>query len=625
MSRFLARCLGAFIIITLAVTAAAADRYLDVAATARPAAVAPGGSAVAIVRLTIHPPYHVNANPPANESLVPLTVAFDAAPGFRFGTATYPRGVPLAAVGFSDPSIVYSGSAEVRVPLTVGSAVAPGNYTLAGKVDYQACDDRLCFPPASATFSLPLKVVAATGAETAAAATPGETDTVAVPPETAATVAVPAPETAPIPGQPPVGAAPNPALMLLFAFVGGLLLNLMPCVFPVLALKVLGVVRQAHAGRAQAVVLGLAYTAGILVSFAALAGIVVALRAAGTGVGWGFQFQEPGFVAVFAAIITAFTMAMFGVFEVNLPGAVTTTLYETSKREGWTGAFLDGMFATLLATPCTAPFLGSAMGFAFAQPTALLVLFFLAVGFGLALPFLLLALFPRALALVPKPGAWMVTVKQGLGFLLLATLLWLLYVVARLTSLDVAAAVAAFILALGFVLWVAAHLAGPTVSTPRRRLVWAAVLALAVAGYLFLIRPLFIAPAAAPEPAAVSDGGWLPYSAEALAGYRAAGRIVFLDVGADWCWTCQVNEAAVLGTDGITAAFKKYDVVQMKADWTRRDAAVTALLESLGRAGVPAYAIYPGAGDPEVLPELLTTALVADALARAAAPPRQGL
>ncbi|MBO6939303.1 MAG: thioredoxin family protein [Deltaproteobacteria bacterium] len=396
---------------------------------------------------------------------------------------------------------------------------------------------------------------------------------------------------------------PSFAWILLLAFVGGLILNAMPCVLPVLAIKVVALGQLAHQeGRARWQHVA-AYTAGIVLSMLALAGVVLGLRAAGTEVGWGFQLQDPIFATVLAGALVVFAMGLFGVYALGVDAG---SLGERVDRaHGLRRSVGEGVLAVVLATPCSAPFLGTAVGFAFAGSAATILGVFLAIGLGLALPFALVALVPGARRLVPRPGGWMEVLQRALGFLLLATAVWLLWLVGQLSGTDGMAQALAFLVALAAAVWMVAR--------AQRRLV-----GVALAAALLVPAGLWAFPLPEPEPAATSaDDAWSPEAVEAT---LADGQPVFVDFTADWCITCRANERLVLQSDAVRQAFEETGARLLVADWTRRDETIRQVLAEHGKAGVPLYLVYrPGETAPEVLPELLTEAIVTDALRRASA------
>jgi thiol:disulfide interchange protein DsbD len=407
---------------------------------------------------------------------------------------------------------------------------------------------------------------------------------------------------------------------LALAFVGGLILNIMPCVLPVLSLKVLGFVRHANESRATQLRLGLLFAAGVLASFLALALVVVGIQQAGDQLGWGFQFQNPVFVVVMATVVFAFGLSLFGVFEILLPmGSVGVGVGGT--RGAGTESFFNGILATALATPCTAPFLGTALGFAFTQPPAGIVSIFLSVGLGLAAPYVILSVNPAWLRFVPKPGSWMVRFKQAMGFLLMGTLVWLLWVLARQLGADAVIWTLAFLCTVGFALWF--YGSALTLSSGRLRRSVVLLLMIAMIGggaWGFLREPLSVEYVAAQATASdQEDGDWLPFSVVGLEEQVAAGNTVLVDFTADWCATCKVNEKTVLSTDEIQSKLEELRIVTMLGDYTRRDPEITKVLRRFGRSGVPLYVVFPAGriDEPIVLPELITKGIVLDALDRA--------
>jgi thiol:disulfide interchange protein DsbD len=411
----------------------------------------------------------------------------------------------------------------------------------------------------------------------------------------------------------------------LLALLGGFILNGMPCVLPVLAIKAVAIADLAERARGEIRVQGLAYTIGVLASMAALATVVIAMRAAGHSVGWGFQFQEPLFVAMISAIVVAFALNLFGVFEIELgQGRLASLGQEGSSLQR---SLFEGLLAVVLATPCTAPFLGTAVGFAFAASAPVILFIFLVIGLGLAMPFLLVSFFPGLAHLVPRSGPWMLQLRAGLGFCLLATAVWLLWVLGRSAGTGAVIATVSVLLGLAFGLWVFGQL------QPQRSL-WLgrasafAILCLAFASFnlveLDRIEPAGPDAGAPSTETTVSDHEWSPWSEEAVTGALAAGRPSFVVFTADWCLTCQVNERTVLEREEIREALAERGYALFEADWTRRDEAIRRKLAEFGRAGVPLYLVYsPEAPtQPEILSELLTRKQVLAALERPEGHPR---
>ena len=395
--------------------------------------------------------------------------------------------------------------------------------------------------------------------------------------------------------------------MLLLAFLGGVLLNAMPCVFPVLALKAYGFARTVHADNGSVRAHALAYTGGILASLLALAGAVLALRAAGHAVGWGFQFQEPLFVAVLCGVVLLFALNLLGVFELTPPSHGTESLVAAvDHTHGPLRSVGEGVLAVVLATPCSAPLLGTAVGFAFAASAPVVLAVFAAVGLGLAAPFCALVLVPGLRTRLPRPGAWMERGKQLLGFALLGTGVWLVGILGSLAGVDGMVRLLAFLVVVALAAW--------SWGAWRRSpvLVGGLVLVL-VAGWGTL--RFTTAPAAMAGREAWSD--------EAVARILAQGRPVLVDFTADWCLSCKFNERTVLAAEQVQSALARTRTQLLVADWTRRDPAIARRLAAHGRAGVPMYLVYSPArpDQPEVLPELLTLDTVVSALERAVAAP----
>ena len=428
------------------------------------------------------------------------------------------------------------------------------------------------------------------------------------------TVVLSAPLAAAGPAVPRGAAGRSLGVILLLAVIGGLILNLMPCVLPVLSLKLLSVVGHGG-GEARAVRIGfLASSAGIVASFLVLGTGAVALRLAGLSAGWGIQFQQPLFLAAMAVVVALFAANQFGLFEIRLPG-VASDLALDAGGHGMRGHFLTGAFATLLATPCSAPFLGTAVGFALSRGPVEIYAVFLALGLGLALPYLAVAAFPGLATRLPRPGPWMVTLRRVLGVALAATAVWLLSVLAVQTGIGRAVVIGAALVVLGGGLALAGSGSGS--GSRGRSGAGIAVSAAAVVTALALA----IWPGTAPLRDKVPDGHWTAFNQARIANEVAAGRVVFVDVTADWCITCQVNKALVLNTQPVLGRLEGERVEAMVADWTRPSAEIAAYLESFGRYGIPFDVVYgPGTPGGEKLPEILTKRAVMDALDRAAGP-----
>jgi len=419
-----------------------------------------------------------------------------------------------------------------------------------------------------------------------------------------------APGPSPAPGSPSAAPASVGSGLLRaagLAFLGGLILNLMPCVFPVLFLKGLSLVNSGNEERTRLRVHGLVYTAGILASFWALVAVLLALRAAGSTLGWGFQFQSPVFLELMAGLLFFLGLSLAGQFEIGL--TLTSAGGALAQKHGYTGSFFTGVLAVVVATPCTAPFMGAALGYALAQSPAVTFAVFTALALGLAMPYVALTFQPAWTRLLPRPGAWMEVMKQAVSVPIFATAIFLAWVLARGYGADLLFALLISFLLLAIAGWFLGR-------WPARR--WSAVVATLIvltAVALGVLAPGKLARGSA-SSATEGSSGWEPWSADAVARYQAQGRPVMVDFTASWCLSCQVNERVALEQPSVQKAFQDGNVALLKADWTRGDDAITQALASLGRSGVPAYALYiPGEKSPRLLPEALTPGIMLDALA----------
>jgi thiol:disulfide interchange protein DsbD len=410
--------------------------------------------------------------------------------------------------------------------------------------------------------------------------------------------------------------------MLLYAFIGGLILNLMPCVLPVIALKILGFVNEAGSSPRRTRALGGIYAVGVLFSFLVLAAVVIGVKAAGHQAGWGMQFGSPIFIVCLTTLVTLVALNLFGVFEVTLGGSALDAAGGLASKHGASGAFFNGVLATTLATPCTAPFLAPALGFAFSQSAATIITIFLTVGLGLASPYVLLSWNPAWLKFLPKPGAWMEKFKIAMGFPMLATVVWLLNIAAASYGKNVLW-LGVFLVVVAFAAWIF----GEFVQRGRKHKTAAAIvtLILLIGGYAFALEKELDWRTAVPEDSTGSlkesaDGiDWQRWSPEAVAQARADGKIILVDFTADWCLTCQVNKKTSLEIPSVRQKLKDLNAVAFTGDYTRTPDNITTELKRYDRAGVPLVLVYPKNPDaqPMVLPEVLTPGIVLNALDRA--------
>ncbi len=409
---------------------------------------------------------------------------------------------------------------------------------------------------------------------------------------------------------------------ILFGILGGLILNLMPCVLPAISLKLVGFIQQAGESKKQIFLHGLAFAVGIYVWFLLVALAFIGVRLAGGELNWAFQFQNPWMILAMGAVLVVFAMNLFGLFEIMLPSKTGAVVERVASTNGLLGSFSHGVFATILATPCTAPFLGSALGFALAQPMRVIPVIFLSIATGMALPYLLLSVRPGWVRFLPKPGNWMVRLKEFMGFPLLATVLWLVWLLGQMRGTNAATAALAFYLLLGMATWFYGAFLGYLAKPIEKR--FGIIGLLFVAGLIVWGWPVLGA-AFAQTPKAVREDSskkgrardgviyWETFSnlrlAELLAGDN---RPVFVDFTADWCWTCKVNEQLVLSRRDVIDAFEESNFVMLKADFTNFDPEIKARLEEFERGGVPMYVVWPAerGRKPVLLPEVITPELV---------------
>jgi thiol:disulfide interchange protein DsbD len=597
-------------------------------------AIAPGRPFRVTARLAIAKGWHVYSRPGlgAVTEAMATSVQWRLPEGFRVGPLQWPDPKRLPADGMT----YYGYEQSVALTATVtppANLPATGRVKLAATIHWVACKEQ-CIPgqmdlamelPIGSATALPTRpslppVLGAPGASAmdrrasnAKAEQPdGVKSTTMIASPGAAAGGLSFLDDRPASASFAPGGSRATWRGLALAFLGGILLNVMPCVLPVLALKIIGLARQAGEQARRRVALGLAYAAGVLASFAILAAVVVGLKLAGRSVGWGFTMQEPWFLVLLAGATWAFALSQMGVFTVELPGAVGGGLADAASREGLGGAFMSGILSTALATPCSAPFLGPAVGLALTRSTWAIFPYFLAIGAGLAAPFVLLAAWPGWLRLLPKPGAWMETLKQLAGFALIGATIWILSILGGQAGADAIVWTLAFLAVVGMAAWLVGKAQGSRAG--RQRTAWGVAALIAVAGFaLFPGRFLH---------GMRQSGGieWIPFSVPTVERLAADGRVVFLDFTADWCLTCKVNEHGALASRRVAEAFRRHRVAAVRADWTSRDAVIGRVLAQWGAAAVPFYVILPS-GHPEeavVLPTLLTPGEIEAQLDKAA-------
>ena len=597
---------------------------------ARNVRVAAGGTVDVQLSARIEKNWHVNSNKPNEDFLIPSVVSAKAS-GIRLTRVQYPEAKDLALSFADKPVSVYEGDVVFGLTLTIAEATPPGKQNAEITLSYQACNDKTCMPPSDATVTLVVDVTPAVPANV-----PADSQTR---PGTSSggdfQEAIGTAQGTPSAGSPAVApglskggdsthaSSPRPvaaasersislAVALLFAFLGGMILNLMPCVLPVLSLKILGMVKQAGETSRERLKHGALFTLGVVASFWVLAGIMILLQAGGEQLGWGFQLQSPSFVLVLSIFLFLFGLSMFGVFEIGT--SLTGVGYGVAGGSSYTSSLVSGVLATTVATPCTAPFMGSALGFTLGAPAYVAFLVFTFVGLGMAAPYLLLTTIPALLKFIPRPGAWMESMKQFMGFLLMATVLWLIWVLSLQTGADGVVILLAALLFVALGGWVFGRWGNIAKEKPTRRI--AQVIALvAIAGGLFF--SLTNIKAKGPETAGVHRQGsieWLTYTPELVEGLKAQGRTVFLDFTAAWCLSCQVNEKVAFSSEEVQNEFARRGIATVRADWTTHDETITKALATFGRNSVPLYVLYAPGKDPVLLPEIITPGIVLEAL-----------
>ncbi len=634
------------------------SKYLTVKTSVAKGALEPGKTFELDVTVAVRKGYHIQSNKPTNKTLFGCNLFMERIPDAYWDETIYPKPQVRKDKVFGTLS-EYAGTFNIRVKGEIDSE-ATGPYPIDGVFVFQACDEHgHCFPPESIALASPRGSTSANQQPNAVAKTdapnienPNPTERQHSQPHhgsltpdhnepAAAAVqdsAPPAPDV-PSPEKEAYNGVASSFLGLLgLAFLGGLILNVMPCVLPVISIKILGFVQQAGESRGRVFRLGLAFASGMVLSFWALAGVIIAIKAGGNQMGWGFQFQSPRFVIGMVALMFVFGLSLLGVFTITLPGGTVTKLAAAEEREGYLGAFMKGVLGTILATPCTAPFLGPALGVAFQSSSSELFLIFTAVGFGMSSPFVLLTAFPAWLKFLPRPGVWMETFKQVMGFLLLGTVLWLMNTLGTQIGASGVLWTGGFLLCLGMACWL---LGQQTPSTPvgKRLAVWAAALGLSVFGWwgsferdltiedhVATVRAAQTCPCEddipkIPRTAWDHNIPWQHWSKGWPESLAAQGYTVYVDYTATWCATCLANKKATLESEAVRQEMRDQCVIPVKADFTLQDPDILSDLMKYKRSGVPLNVIYPAGrpDEPIIMPEQLVgrSELVLDRLAEA--------
>lgn len=530
-----------------------------------------------IGRIVVHYAFPAGFHQTKQEEM--FTVSLPPSSPVEIREISYPPGVEEEGL------INYYGEAGLDITLVLRPGMQGGEYRVPLSAAYQLCDEEgTCFFPEEAVKELTIVF----GEKTAPAAT-----------DIADAAGAPAPS----------GGKLSLAVLLrylLFAFIGGILLNVMPCVLPVLSIRALNLVKQSGNKRRELFAGSLLYTAGILLTMSVLAAAVTVLKLSGRMVGWGFQFQDPGFVVFLTILVFVFSLSLFDVYVFQAP--TMNRAVQRAGQKGYIGSFFNGIIAVLLATPCTAPLLGTALGFAFSQTPPVIFGFFLLVGLGFALPFILVGIRPTVIRHIPKPGPWMNTFKELMGFLLLGTAVYLLSILRFQVSSKELIKIILFLLLLAFFLWIYGKTAKPTTEVKRKWIILGIFIILSLSAADRLLRFEANQDTAA---ASTEREGWETFEPERLEAYREEDKPVLVIFSAKWCTVCKMNERTVLHTEEANALFAERGIKVLYGDFTNENPLIEEWIRSYGRAGVPVYAYYPpDGGGYELLPEVLTMDLL---------------
>lgn len=542
-------------------------------------------------------------------------------PDLTFGKLVMPKATKVV----SDTEWQYYPKVTLSLPFKVKDTAKPGEKVLNALMSYNLCyDSGMCDPPEEAESKIsfviasPEELSPETPDEALAATTEEDTTLMEIAPTEVETT----------PTATPDDETPAPwtdvLKYLLFAFLGGIILNITPCVLPILPIRIMSIMNQAQKDRSKVLSHTLVYALGVLISFAVMGGIFVGLQAAGQSAGWGTQNQNPYFVITLMAIVFVFALSLLGVFEITAPGMNTAS--KATSKGGYSGSFFGGIFAFLMAISCTGPFLGAALPFAMRLSPSLIMVFFMMIGLGFAFPFILIGLVPKALKIIPKPGDWMILFKELMGFVLLYLVFTMLKTVLQLTSGEYFLSVIFFMMILGFAIWLYGRFVRMEHSKATQWIFTIIALSLII-GSAYLYLPYKETPAetvsleaGAMIPAPHAPEGWYVFSPELHAKLLAEGKSVFLDVGAAWCKNCLTNEKTVLFTKDIMADFAAKEVVLLKGDFTKKDPVLLQWIKDHERLGVPFNALYIPGEEPLLFPELITKNMIREALERIPTP-----
>ena len=589
--------------------------------------------------VTIKKGYHTQSNKPLGEFFIPTAVFLKKVEGLTFAHPVWPP-AHIRTDKVLGRISEFTGSFQARIPVAVEEPTLTEEVTVAGLLTYQACNDKgHCYPPESVEWSVNLTSEFVGEALAPVAREPAVAGIAEAPDQPAPLLSAPGAGTEPAAAEQGglSGLLLRAGLIgaIIGGFLGGLILNIMPCVLPVISIKVLSFVQQADEEPKRVFQLGLAFAAGIVVSFLVLAlGILWLQHETQSIRGWGTFFQEPRFVVAMIVVMFVFALNLFGVFEIILPGAATTRLASATEGEGFSGAFLKGVLATLLATPCTAPFLASAVSFALASSTAVVLLIFTSAGVGMASPYVILTAKPAWMRYLPRPGAWMVTFKQFMGFLLIGTVVWLLWILGALVGDSGVVWAVGFLAFAGLGCWLFGRVQFGR-PTAGKFVACAIALGIVLIGGWFsygMYEPQQIVAAYASIEEVVSAADWesqkgsatpkipwVPYQKGLAEKLSARGYTVYVDYTATWCFTCQANKKVALGNDAVVAKMAELHVIPIKADNTSYNADIAEDLRRFKHDAVPLNLVYPP-GKPEepiVLPVILTPGTVLEALTKA--------